>query len=182
MRAGFVLAGLLVACGSSSSGGGGFDGGAGSAGSSSAGAAGASGTSAAGQGGGAGVPGGQGGGGAGGAGGRGLNLGPDDLACETVGGAGNCVSCCSTVHAAWEAVAPVTRACICSAATSCSADCPSYCVGESDDVACYACIFPELRPDGACYASTRDACAGDLDCVRYVDCRANCIQVLGNTP
>ncbi|MEZ4370332.1 MAG: hypothetical protein R3B07_05875 [Polyangiaceae bacterium] len=169
---------VLVGCGSSTGGGGGTGGAAGSAGA-TAGSGGSAGNSgSAGNGGSAGTGGASGGAGGGGAA---LNLGPDDIACEAVGGAGNCVACCSEAHAAWEAVAPVTRQCACTPQL-CSDACPSYCSGDAGNIDCYSCIFPELVPSGACYSGAHASCNGELDCVQYVDCRANCVQLFGNTP
>lgn len=106
-------------------------------------------------------------------------LGPADLACAELASADACISCCSEAHASWETVAPATRACVCANPGSCASECANnYCLEQPGSPACYDCIFPTLTPGGACYAPSQAICAGDSDCLTYVDCRANCVLTL----
>jgi hypothetical protein len=109
----------------------------------------------------------------------GLMLGPADLACVETGAEDACISCCSEAHATWTIVAPATRACVCESPGVCASECaPDYCLEQPGNPACIDCIFPTLAPGAECYAPSQAICAGDSDCLTYVDCRANCVSTL----
>lgn len=183
---------LAIACGSSGGGGvpdastGGLGGGSGSSGATggSSGATGGSSGSGGATGGSAGsATGGDAGAAAGGSGGAtadaGLMLGPADIACAQRSAEDACIACCSEAHPSWSTVAPATRACVCENPGTCASECAAnYCLEQAGSTPCYDCIFPTLAPGAACYAPSQAVCAGNPDCLTYVDCRANCVLSL----
>jgi hypothetical protein len=105
--------------------------------------------------------------------GGGLNLSAADQACAGEASKLGCIECCALNHdPAFAAVVDATRTCAC--ATSCQLACNNYCQSYIDYSICHACLFDLLAPDMDCYGSAQQACSGDVDCLAYVDCRANC--------